>query len=107
MVSVLARIFGLRNLEAIEDAIQDALIRAMEQWTFKGIPDNPRAWLIEVSKNRILDHLRRRNKFESPQDDLETAMSTANLGDGLRLHVQPSGQGAKQARTVFVRPMVE
>ena len=39
--------------------VQDALIRALELWPFEGVPGNPRAWLIQVAKNRALDRLRR------------------------------------------------
>jgi RNA polymerase sigma factor (sigma-70 family) len=59
MKSVLVRLFGSQNIELIEDAVQDALVRAVEQWSMKGIPANPSAWLIEVAKNRMLDILRR------------------------------------------------
>jgi len=73
MVSVLSRIFGLEKLDLIEDAVQDALVTALRKWPFTGMPDNPRAWLIEVSKNRILDRLRRDKKFQSTEDEIESA----------------------------------
>jgi RNA polymerase sigma-70 factor (ECF subfamily) len=59
MVSVLTRIFGADNLDLAEDVVQDALIEGIKQWTYKGIPDNPSAWLIKVAKNKALNILNR------------------------------------------------
>jgi RNA polymerase sigma factor (sigma-70 family) len=59
MVAVLTRIFGLHNLELAEDVVQDAFCRAMEVWPFRGVPDNPSAWLMATAKHRAIDVLRR------------------------------------------------
>ena len=58
MVSVLTRIFGLKHLELIEDAVQDTFIKASISWR-KQLPDNPEAWLVQASKNRMLDIFRK------------------------------------------------
>jgi RNA polymerase sigma factor (sigma-70 family) len=71
MVSVLSRIFGLEKLDMIEDAVQDALVTALRKWPYSGMPDNPTAWVIQVSKNRILDNLRANKKFVSTEEHLE------------------------------------
>ncbi|MGB1031441.1 MAG: RNA polymerase sigma factor [Flavobacteriales bacterium] len=54
MVSILTRIFGLSNLETIEDAVQDTFIKASIAWRDE-MPENPEAWLTKVAKNRTLD----------------------------------------------------
>jgi RNA polymerase sigma-70 factor (ECF subfamily) len=59
MVSVLTRIFGVHNLALAEDVVQDAFCRALETWSFRGVPENPAAWLMATAKNRALDVLRR------------------------------------------------
>jgi RNA polymerase sigma factor (sigma-70 family) len=41
-----------------EDAVQQALIAAASQWPKEGVPDNPRAWLIQVALRRMTDQLR-------------------------------------------------
>ena len=58
MVSVLTRIFGLSNLEIIEDAVQDTFLKASINWR-KQPPKNPEAWLTKAAKNRVLDIFRR------------------------------------------------
>lgn len=59
MVAALTRIFGVHNLALAEDVVQDALCRALEVWKFRGVPDNPSAWLMTTARNRALDVLRR------------------------------------------------
>jgi RNA polymerase sigma factor (sigma-70 family) len=59
MVAVLTRIFGVHNLALAEDVVQDAFCRATEVWKYRGVPENPSAWLMTTAKNRALDVLRR------------------------------------------------
>ncbi|HJU90035.1 MAG TPA: DUF6596 domain-containing protein [Gemmatimonadaceae bacterium] len=59
MVAALTRVFGVHNLSLVEDVVQDAFCRATEVWKFRGMPENPAAWLMAVAKNRALDVLRR------------------------------------------------
>ncbi len=59
MVAVLTRLFGVHNLALAEDVVQDAFLRALEVWQFRGLPENPAAWLMAAAKNRALDVLRR------------------------------------------------
>lgn len=59
MVATLTRIFGVQNLALAEDVVQDAFCRALEVWKFRGMPENPSAWLMATAKNRALDILRR------------------------------------------------
>ncbi|HSA55337.1 MAG TPA: GNAT family N-acetyltransferase [Gemmatimonadaceae bacterium] len=47
-----------RDFAAAEDAVQEALIAAAEQWPREGIPRNPRGWLYHVAVRRLTDHLR-------------------------------------------------
>ncbi len=58
MVSVLTRIFGLKHLDIIEDAVQDTFIKASISWRNKP-PDYPEAWLTQAAKNRVLDIFRK------------------------------------------------
>jgi RNA polymerase sigma-70 factor (ECF subfamily) len=59
MVAAVTRIFGVHNLALAEDVVQEAFCRAIEVWAFRGVPENPPAWLMATAKNRALDALRR------------------------------------------------
>jgi RNA polymerase sigma factor (sigma-70 family) len=59
MVAALTRVFGVHNLALAEDVVQEAFCRALELWKFRGMPENPSAWLMATAKNRALDVLRR------------------------------------------------
>lgn len=52
----MVRRFG--DFAAAEDAVQEALLAAAQQWPEQGLPDNPRAWLIRVAARRLTDQLR-------------------------------------------------
>src|SRR5229473_5367187 len=59
MVATLTRLFGVHNLGLAEDVVQDAFCRALEVWQFRGVPENPSAWLMATARNLALDTLRR------------------------------------------------
>src|SRR5947207_8344778 len=59
VVAALTRVFGVHNLALAEDVVQDAFCRALEVWKFRGIPENPSAWLMATAKDRAIDVLRR------------------------------------------------
>src|ERR1700726_1113847 len=59
MVATLTRMLGPQNLSLAEEVVQDALVRAIETWPHRGVPENPRGWLMQVARNRALDCLRR------------------------------------------------
>ena len=60
MVAWLTRVFGPANLELAEEVVQDALVKALQQWPFSGVPDNPSGWLFTVARNGALDVIRRK-----------------------------------------------
>jgi len=59
MVGAVTRIFGVHNLALAEDVVQEAFCRATEVWPYRGVPENPSAWLMATAKNCALDVLRR------------------------------------------------
>lgn len=59
--AVLTRVFGLHNLELVEDVVQTALLQALEAWKIQGVPDDPAAWMYRVARNKALDLIRRRS----------------------------------------------
>ncbi|KAA1243911.1 sigma-70 family RNA polymerase sigma factor [Aquimarina sp. RZ0] len=60
MVAVLIKIFGTENIELAEDVVQDALISALETWKYRGMPENPKAWLYRTARNKAIDIIRRK-----------------------------------------------
>jgi RNA polymerase sigma-70 factor (ECF subfamily) len=58
IVSTLTRALGGRHLDLAEEAVQDALVMALQHWPYRGVPDDPAAWLFRVARNRALDRFR-------------------------------------------------
>ncbi len=59
IIVVLTRRFGPQHLDDIENAVQTAMVRALDSWPLAGIPDNPGGWIFTVAKNHMLDRLRK------------------------------------------------
>jgi RNA polymerase sigma-70 factor (ECF subfamily) len=70
LVASLGRRLGAEHLDLAEEAVQDALVLALRQWPFNGVPANPAAWLVRVAQHRALDRLRRRATFDRARQDL-------------------------------------
>jgi len=62
LVATLCRRVGAQHIEVVEDAVQSALMAALESWTVSGAPDNPSAWLFRVAHNDVVGHLRQRTR---------------------------------------------
>lgn len=62
MVGALTRLFGTQHLELAEDVVQETLLKAMRDWPYHGVPDQPAAWLHRVAKNLAIDQLRRKSR---------------------------------------------
>lgn len=75
MVSTLTRIFGLDNIDLAEDVVQDAMLKALQHWSYGNVPTNPSAWIMQVAKNRALDILRKRTLIRNKETDLEDVLS--------------------------------
>lgn len=59
MIAALSKLLGLQNLQTAQDIVQDTLLQAVQTWSYKGLPDNPAAWLHRVARNKAVDALRR------------------------------------------------
>jgi RNA polymerase sigma-70 factor (ECF subfamily) len=73
MVATLTRVFGAEHLALAEEVVQEALIAAMQQWSLRGVPENPRGWLFQVARNRALDQLRRQTTLRDREPQLVAA----------------------------------
>lgn len=64
----LTRRFGVHNLSLIEDAVQEAMLRALRTWSMGGVPPNPSAWISRVAINLALDAVRHEGMSSSKEE---------------------------------------
>src|SRR6516162_7690522 len=61
---------SIGDFELAEDAVQEAFAAAIEQWPRDGTPDNPRAWVVGVARNKAIDRIRRQSRFAERSDEV-------------------------------------
>jgi len=66
IVATLIRLFG--DFDAAEEAAQEAFAAALDQWPASGVPEFPRAWIIQTARNKAIDRLRRQSTFQAKLD---------------------------------------
>jgi RNA polymerase sigma factor (sigma-70 family) len=98
LVSVLTRRFGVRRVELCEDAAQTALLRAVQSWSSRGIPDDKGAWLYRVAINQVLDALRRERRTEC---GIDAESDTAPLASEVAAYLEGEVSD-DQLRLLFV-----
>ena len=81
MVATLTRILGIEHLELAQDVVQQALVRALQTWPYYGVPENPSAWIMRVSRNLALDQLRRETTFRNKETDIAGFFAQQTPGD--------------------------
>ncbi len=62
IVATLIRQFG--DFDVAEESAQEAFAAAVDQWRAEGVPEIPRAWIIQTAKHKAIDRLRRQNRFQ-------------------------------------------
>src|SRR5437660_9434412 len=62
IVATLIRLIG--DFDVAEDAAQEAFAAAVDQWPASGVPEFPRAWIIQTARHKAIDRIRRRTRFE-------------------------------------------
>ena len=63
ILATLIRLLG--DFDLAEEALHEAFAAAVEQWSTRGIPDNPRSWLVSAGRFKAIDALRRRARFDA------------------------------------------
>lgn len=61
------------DFDLAEDAVQDAIVQALEHWPRSGIPRNPGAWLTTAARRKAIDHLRREARYRDKLQHVEVA----------------------------------
>jgi len=62
IVATLIRLFG--DFDVAEESAQEAFAAALDQWRASGVPESPRAWIIQTARHKAIDRIRRRTQFE-------------------------------------------
>ena len=63
VLATLIRLLG--DFDLAEEALHDAFVAALEQWSANGVPDNPRAWLVSAGRFKAIDRLRRKARSDT------------------------------------------
>jgi RNA polymerase sigma-70 factor (ECF subfamily) len=66
IVATLIRLVG--DFDVAEEAAQEAFAIAVDQWPAAGVPEFPRAWIIQTARHKAIDRIRRRARFEDRRD---------------------------------------
>src|SRR6267143_95431 len=66
IVATLIRLVG--DFDVAEEAAQEAFATAVDQWPVSGVPDFPRAWIIQTARHKAIDRIRRRVRFDAKLD---------------------------------------
>jgi RNA polymerase sigma-70 factor (ECF subfamily) len=74
-----ALIASLRDFMLAEDALQDAMVAALQQWPATGVPRNPAAWLTTIARRKAIDRLRREGTLAQKQALLEPTVTSDTL----------------------------
>jgi RNA polymerase sigma factor (sigma-70 family) len=83
LVAMLSRRVGVQHIEVVEDAVQSALMKALEFWTIAGLPNNPSAWLFRVAHHEVIGELRQRSgRRRLLVQYAEEALGTTGYGQG-------------------------
>jgi RNA polymerase sigma-70 factor, ECF subfamily len=61
IVATLIRLFG--DFDLAEECAQEAFAAAVDQWRDSGVPDSPRAWIIQTAKHKAIDRIRRKGRY--------------------------------------------
>jgi RNA polymerase sigma-70 factor, ECF subfamily len=71
---IVATLIGLvGDFDLAEEAAQEAFTAAVDQWRVSGIPEFPRAWIIQTARHKAIDRIRRRERFEEKLQSYATS----------------------------------
>lgn len=79
VLATLIRLLG--GFDRAEEALHDAWLAALDSWPQKGVPANPRAWLVSAGRFKAIDRIRRDVRFDAAADQLARQIELAALPD--------------------------
>ncbi|HWZ57242.1 MAG TPA: sigma factor, partial [Verrucomicrobiae bacterium] len=85
IVATLIRLFG--DFDLAEECAQEAFAAAVDQWRVSGVPEVPRAWIIQTAKHKAIDRIRRRGNYTQKLESyavsgMVRAAEEPNYGNG-------------------------
>jgi len=92
IVSSLVRVLGVAHLALAEDAVQDALVRALETWKFGSTPEHPAAWLTRAARNRAIDLLRHDSRTDPLGAELAASLEAETASGRPAGHAIPDDE---------------
>jgi RNA polymerase sigma-70 factor (ECF subfamily) len=95
IVATLIRLVG--DFDVAEEAAQEAFAAATGQWRASGVPEFPRAWIIQTARHKAIDRIRRRARFEEKLD----AYTAAGFGQAVAAEYDPYEIPDDRLRLIF------
>src|SRR5271169_7072064 len=71
IVATLIGIVG--DFDVAEESAQEAFAAAVDQWRVSGVPEFPRAWIIQTARHKAIDRIRRKERFEEKLESYATS----------------------------------
>ncbi|MGJ5206853.1 RNA polymerase sigma factor [Bradyrhizobium sp. HKCCYLR20261] len=78
-LATLIRLVG--DFDLAEDALQEAFATALLAWRGPEVPANPRAWLVNVARNKAIDRIRRQRNFRDKEAEIVHAIERDAVGE--------------------------
>src|SRR5947199_287865 len=95
IVATLIRLVG--DFDVAEEAAQEALAAAADQWRASGVPGFPRAWVIQTARHKAIDRIRRRARLDAKLD----AYTAAGFGQAMAEPYDPHEIPDDRLRLIF------
>ena len=95
IVATLIRLVG--DFDVAEEAAQEALAAAADQWRASGVPEFPRAWVIQTARHKAIDRIRRRARLDAKLD----ASTAAGFGQAMAEPYDPHEIPDDRLRLIF------
>src|SRR5947207_4489015 len=95
ILATLIRLVG--DFDVAEEAAQEAFAAATDQWRASGVPEFPRAWIIQTARHKAIDRIRRRARLEATLD----AYTTAGFAQAVAAESDPHAIPDDRLRLIF------
>lgn len=87
MLATLIRVLG--DFDVAEDALQEAVVAALERWPVDGLPDRPGAWLLTTARRKAIDQLRREARRHEKQQAAHAVLAQTGEGPEMEISAVP------------------